>query len=148
MYRFLLGLILVILLSSCATIKMSYNRDRILNKYSEGFQIYLDSSLIDLENYYLDSDNIKSIVRDKKKDAIYIDRDSMIEFLDFKEFFNESEKERLVIINGVPLDPEIGKNMKVSPKALIEVTVLKNDTINSVFTCRTNKDILLFRIKQ
>lgn len=148
MQQVLMSLLLMVTISSCSVVKMKYNRDKILDRYTNGYKIYLDSTLIDLENYYLDSDNIKSIIRDKTKHAIYIQRDSIVKFYDLKEFFQNAKSERLFIFNGVPIETERVMNMKVSPKAIIELTLLRNDTLNSVFSCRTNKEVLLFSVKQ
>ncbi len=148
MQRCLYGLIIILISSSCSTIQINYHRDRILKKYSDDYKIYLDSSLIELKNYYLDRNNVKSVVRDKSKKAIYIDRDSMIEFLEFKEYFLEIKNDRMVILNGIPVESEKGKNLKVSPKSLMEITVLKNDSINSQLFHRNYKDVIIFRIQE
>ncbi len=148
MYRILPCLILIIIVSSCSVIKMNYNRDKILSRYSDSYKIYLDSTLIGLENYYLDSDNIKSVVRDKRSNSIYIERDTILDFLEFKEYFQDKNYNSLLVINGVPVDPETGKNLKVSKKALINITVLKNDSINASLFHHTYQDVLILQIKE
>ncbi|GAK74916.1 MULTISPECIES: hypothetical protein [Nonlabens] len=54
----------------------------------------------------------------------------------------------MVILNGIPVESEKGKNLKVSPKSLMEITVLKNDSINSQLFHRNYKDVIIFRIQE
>lgn len=138
---------LIVLLSSCSIVHMPYKRDKIIRKYTASHEIYLDDSKIDFIDYYLDTGNIKSITRNKNDKTIYIERDSIIPFLTFEEYFKDKGADKLVILNGVPIETENGRKLKISPNALIEVTVLKNDTLNSIFSCRTKDVVIIFKVK-
>jgi hypothetical protein len=127
---------------------LPYSRDNILRKERRDYSIYLDSILIEFENYYLDSDNIKSVTLHKDNNSIYIARDTLEEPLDFKRVqvgnskVNE-EKLGLIILNGVPIDLETITKLRISPNALKEVTILKSNQALGSFNCRTQRGATL-----
>lgn len=135
---------ILLILSSCSVRYISYNRDNILRKERRDYTVYLDSTLIEFENYYLDSDNIKSVTLRKDNNSIYIVRDSLEELLNFKKVQegdpNSNEgKLGLIILNGVPIDLETVTKLRISPKALKEVTILKSNQAPDFYSCRTQR---------
>ncbi len=136
--------LILLLLSSCSVRYISYNRNNILRKERRDYTVYLDSTLIEFENYYLDSDNIKSVILNKDNNSIYIVRDTLEELLNFKKvqegnLICNEEKLGLIILNGVPIDLETVTKLRISPRALREVTILKSNQTPGFYSCRTQR---------
>ena len=82
--KILFSIILAFTFYNCSSYKINYNRDKIINKYSDNYIVLLDNEKIQLENIYLDKDNIKNIIVDKKSKVINISQNKINELFELK----------------------------------------------------------------
>ena len=116
-----------------------------LNKFSEKYQFYLNGDKIDLDTIVLDSRNIKSVIRDKKTNSIYIKEKEVRKLYKFED--NGSKKDSitcyqrtLIILDGIPIAPSV----YIDTYSIKNITILKKSDLNSINLCRrSHRDIML-----
>lgn len=138
---------------SCSTQSVSYNRDKILKKYSD-YKFYVDGLKSDLGTLYLDKNNIKSIVVDKKNKNLNINQNKKVEFFELKNLNLDIlssgrrtfDKNKIghIVVDGILLTDSLKKEIKIDPNAIKSLSILSHDKLNSIVSCRTHdKDFLV-----
>lgn len=152
---FLLILSLVTL-GSCSTKSISYQRKKIIRKYTPSYTIKLNDKKIDFLNTYLDKDNIAKTILDKKLKTLNIVQiDTNAKFLRLIDIEFDSlpvgvannfakRKIEMLILNGEFVSQQKRENTK------IEFSAIKNTTIilAMMTICREPKgNILIIQTK-
>lgn len=142
--RLLTILLFVLLCVSCATKTIKYDREKIINKYVEGYDVILDSEKVNFQNVYLDKDNLEKITVHKKIKTIQIDQiiktelfymnqlnlDSLNKGRDFN--FN---KIGLIIIDGITLTEGYFEDVRIDPNSIKYFEVLSQEKLNNLTLC-------------
>jgi len=150
----ILGLILILLVfSDCASVNIKYDKRNIEKKYlAKEYQITLEGQAIDFENLYLNKDNIKAIIRNRKEKSISIEQKIKPTFIGLKDFESDTlklENIALVIIEGIPIENENWVEIVFEENSVQDFEVLKRETLSKLnFFCSSRSgDILLITIK-
>jgi len=156
--RILLFLFLLIFTFGCATRNIKYDRNKILKKYSTEYKIFVDNQKIDLENIYLDKDNIKNVRIDKRTKELKITQLKLTELFEIKNLKLDSlfpnrnitteRKIDLIIIDGIPLNDSLKEKTKIDLNAIKSILILTQEKMNnSIFCKRQDGDLLLITTK-
>jgi len=145
---------------SCATGSLKYNRNKILEKYSKEYEIFVDNEKTNLEVFFLDKDNIKNIRINKRKKEIKITQHKTTKLLELKNINLDSlytekrgsnkRKIELIVIDGIPLDESLNEKIKIDPNSIESFEIITKEEMNnpaSMFCRAYNGDVLLIMIK-
>lgn len=150
--RFFLLFIMLFSTLGCITQKISYNRDKIIDKYSNNYKIIVDNKTVDFKTTYLDKNNIKDIVLNKSSHEIKINQIKNVELFELKNLNldNLSQYKEIgsIIINGNLMNDSLKDKIKIDPNAIKSLTILNYDKLNSLLFCRTfDKSFLIITTK-
>ena len=155
--RIFLFLLLLTLTFGCATRNINYDRNKILKKYASEFDIILDSEKVNLENLYLDKDNIKTISIDRKEKTVTIDQLKKPELITLNNIYLDSlskgrrgwnKKEiGFIIIDGILLNDKTTEEIKLDPNAIKDFRIQKGEDSKDSRIFRMDKDYLIITTK-
>ena len=155
--RIFLFIILLTLTFSCATRNIKYDRNKILKKYASEFEIILDSEKVNLENLYLDKDNIKATYIDRKEKTVTIDQLKKPELITLNNIYLDSlskgrrgwnKKEiGFIIIDGILLNDKTTEEIKLDPNAIKDFRIQKGEDSKDSRIFRMDKDYLIITTK-
>tara|TARA_R110000751_G_scaffold2875_5_gene15054 strand:- start:925 stop:1536 length:612 start_codon:yes stop_codon:yes gene_type:complete len=155
--RIFLLLLILTLTFGCATRNIKYDRNKILKKYASEFDIILDSENVNLENLYLDKDNIKATFIDRKEKTVIIDQLKKTELITLNTIYLDSlskgrrgwnKKEiGFIIIDGILLNDKTTSEIKLDPNAIKDFRIQKGEDSKDSRIFRMNKDYLIIRTK-
>ncbi len=142
----------------CSMQTINYNRNKITEKYSKKYQIFLDGEKVDFETIYLDKSNIRNIVVNKKSKELNINQKTNVKFFELRNLNLDSlssgrrswdkKKIDLIVIDGVLITDSLKDKIKLDPNAIKSLSILTNDKLNSVVSCRTyENDFLVITTK-
>ena len=137
--RIFLLLLILTLTFGCATRNIKYDRNKILKKYASEFDIILDSEKVNLENLYLDKDNIKATSIDRKEKTVTIDQLKKPELITLNNIYLDSlskgrrgwnKKEiGFIIIDGILLNDKTIAEIKLDPNAIKVFRIKKGEDL-------------------
>lgn len=155
--RIFLLLLILILTFGCATRNIKYDRNKILKKYASEFDIILDSEKVNLENLYLDKDNIKATSIDRKEKTVTIDQLKKPELITLNNIYLDSlskgrrgwnKKEiGFIIIDGILLNDKTTAEIKLDPNAIKVFRIQKGEDSKDSRIFRMDKDYLIITTK-
>ena len=156
--KILFSIILAFTFYNCSSYKINYNRDKIINKYSDNYIVLLDNEKIQLENIYLDKDNIKNIIVDKKSKVINISQNKINELFELKNINLDSlsngrrgwnkKKIELIVLNGIPINDSLVEKIKIDPNSIKSVQIVTENTLNTKMNGkRFDGDLLVITTK-
>lgn len=155
----LCSLVLVLLLTqSCATRQITYDRIKILQKYSPDYVMFVDDEKVDLEFLYLDKDNVKQVNINKRTQELKITQfkktklfkliNLSLDSLAYKSMDVVKKEVDLILIDGLLLTDSLVKKTKVDPNAIQSFTVISQKKMVEMITCRAyNGDIIFITTK-
>tara|TARA_R110002072_G_scaffold301851_3_gene482617 strand:+ start:1991 stop:2449 length:459 start_codon:yes stop_codon:yes gene_type:complete len=144
--------IIFILMSflGCATNIIKYDRYKIEKRYVDNFNIRLDSIKINFQNYFLDKENIKSIVVDRKQKTIWIDRVHLKKIKTFSELELDtleawtSNELTLTIINGIPYTQDMLNKLMFENQSIKWTKLISNsELLNNCFFNRKRNILVI-----
>ena len=157
--RIFLLLFLLTFTFSCATRNIKYDRNKILKKYSADYKTFVDNQNMNLENVYLDKDNIENIRIDKKAKELKITQFKRTELFKLNNLnldslssdrrgWNKNEI-GLIIIDGVPLTKEIQSKTLIDWNSVKNFRILRGEDLKKKGTTifRTDRDYLIITTK-
>ena len=122
-------LFLVLLLIGCNSIKVKNSREKLLKYEAKGYSISINDSLIKLKQVYLDEEKIKEIKLDKgSKSIVLVHKDKHLNLVPMSYIAEESEPDKLIIIDGSPLERNVIDFSRIEMSAIKSVRVLKDDS--------------------
>ena len=155
--RIFLLLLILTLTFGCATRNIKYDRNKILKKYASEFDIILDSEKVNLENLYLDKDNIKATSIDRKEKTVTIDQLKKPELITLNNIYLDSlskgrrgwnKKEiGFIIIDGILLNDKTIAEIKLDPNAIKVFRIKKGEDSKDSRIFRMDKDYLIITTK-
>lgn len=155
--RIFLLLLILTLTFGCATRNIKYDRNKILKKYASEFDIILDSEKVNLENLYLDKDNIKATSIDRKEKTVTIDQLKKPELITLNNIYLDSlskgrrgwnKKEiGFIIIDGILLNDKTTAEIKLDPNAIKVFRIQKGEDSKDSRIFRMDKDYLIITTK-
>ena len=155
--RIFLLLLTLALTFGCATRNIKYDRNKILKKYASEFDIILDSEKVNLENLYLDKDNIKATSIDRKEKTVTIDQLKKPELITLNNIYLDSlskgrrgwnKKEiGFIIIDGILLNDKTTEEIKLDPNAIKDFRIQKGEDSKDSRIFRMDKDYLIITTK-
>lgn len=125
---------------SCSTRNIKYDRNKILENYSNDYNIFVDNQEINLNNIFLSKNNIEYVKLDKQKRIINIKQLKSVELVEVKQMYldslrnlnshsDKSKIELLVIVDGFPLKD----SFKIDPKAILTFRILNKEELNNLY---------------
>ena len=111
--------IFIILIFSCKTNNIHYNRDKILKKYSKEYSIFINNEITDFEKNYLDRDNIENITINKKSKKLNITLKKINELFKLSDINIDNrrgwdkKKIDLIIIDGRSISDSLKNFIKI-----------------------------------
>ena len=142
---------------SCATRNIKYDRNKILKKYATEFDIILDSEKVNLENLYLDKDNIKVISIDRKGKTVTIEQLKKPDIITLNNIYLDSlnkgrrgwnKKEiGFIIIDGILLTDKTTEEIKLDPNAIKDFRIQKGEDSKDSRIFRMDRDYLIITTK-
>ncbi len=156
--RILLFPFLLIFTFGCATRNIKYDRNKILKKYSTKYKMFVDNRKMNLENIYLDKDNIKNVRIDKRTKELKITQLKLTELFEMKNFILDSlfpnrnittkRKIDLIIIDGIPLNDSLKEKTKIDLNSIKSISILTKEKMNNMVLCKSyDGDVLLISTK-
>jgi hypothetical protein len=88
--KIILTLIILILSIGCATRNIEYDRNKILKKYSNDYNIFVDNQEIDFEKIYLNKYNIAYVKIDNQNKKVNIKQLKTVELIEVKKIYLDS----------------------------------------------------------
>jgi hypothetical protein len=157
MKKFIL-ILLILIHFGCSTYEVKYNRNEIVKKYSAKYKTFIDNENLDLEAHFLDRDNIKKVVVNKKTKELKITQINKVVFFELKNLNLDSlssgrrgwnkKKIDLIIIDGIPLSDSLKSIVKIDPNAIKSLEFLsKEKLVNNSFCKEINGDLLVITTK-
>lgn len=150
-------LLLLTFAFSCATRNIKYDRSKILKKYATEFDIVLDSEKVNLENLYLDKDNIKVTSIDRKEKTVTIEQLKKPELITLNNIYLDSlskgrrgwnKKEiGFIIIDGILLTDKTTEEIKLDPNAIKDFRIQKGEDSKGSRIFRMDRDYLIITTK-
>ena len=157
--RIFLLLTILTLTFGCATRNINYDRNKILNKYSTEYQMFVDNKKVDLETLFLDKDNIENIRIHKGKKELKITQLKPTELFEMKKLNLDSlsagrrgwnkNKISLIVIDGIPLIDSLKEKTQIDLNAIEHLEILTQEKLNKNTTwCRGfDGDVLIIKTK-
>ncbi len=155
--RIFLFLLLLTLTFGCATRNIKYDRNKILKKYATEFDIILDSEKVNLENLYLDKDNIKVTSIDRRAKTVIIEQLKKPELITLNNIYLDSlSKGRIgwnkkeigfIIIDGILLTDKTTEEIKLDPNAIKDFRIQKGEDSKDSRIFRMDRDYLIITTK-
>lgn len=156
--RIFLILFVLIFTFGCATRNIKYDRNKILEKYSADYEMFVDNEKMDLETLFLNKDNIENIRIDKRTRELKITQLKPTELFAIKNFKLDSlfpdriievkRKIDLIIIDGIPMTDSLKENTKIDLNGIKSISILTQEKMNnSTFGRRYDGDLLLITTK-
>ncbi len=157
--RIVLLLFLLSFTFSCATRNIQYDRNKILKKFSTDYEMFVDNKKMDLENVYLNKENIENVHIDKQAKEIRITQFKPTEFFELKNLNLDSlsvgqraedkRKIALIIIDGIILAESTLEKTKIDPNAVKSFTIVSSEIMERTNFCRAyDGSILLIQTKE
>ncbi|MNK30234.1 hypothetical protein D3C87_486500 [compost metagenome] len=151
-------LFFLVFINGCSTRTISYDREKILKKYSTDYKIFVDDENLDLSTVYLDKNNIKTVLIDKKKKELKINQISKVDLFDLKNLNLDSlssgrrgwDKKKIVllIINGKVIPDSLKIKTKLDPNAIKSFEIISEEKLNNLTFCRRiDGDFLVIKTK-
>ena len=156
--RIFLLLLILTLTFGCATRNIKYDRNKILEKYSSEYNVFLDNEKIDLEAVFLDKGNIENIRIDKRAKELKITQIKPTKLFAIKNFkldslfpdrkIDATRKIDLIIIDGIPMTDSLKEKTKIDLNAINSISILTKEKWNNSSTGRSlDGDLLLITTK-
>ena len=155
--RIFLLLFLLFFTFSCATRNINYDRNKILKKYASEFNIIVDSENVNLQNLYLDKENIKSTSIDRKEKTVTISQFKKPELISLSDIYLDSlSKSRrgwnkkeigFIIIDGILLNNKTLEEIKLDPNAIKDFRIQKGEDSKDSRIFRMDRDYLIITTK-
>ena len=155
--RIFLLLFLLFFTFSCATRNINYDRNKILKKYASEFNIIVDSENVNLQNLYLDKENIKSTSIDRKEKTVTISQFKKPELISLSDIYLDSlSKSRrgwnkkeigFIIIDGILLNDKTLEEIKLDPNAIKDFRIQKGEDSKDSRIFRMDRDYLIITTK-
>lgn len=151
--------LLVTITFSCASRDINYDRNKLLNRYSESYKTFVDNQEVDLEYLYLNKNNIHQVVLNKKSKHLNIYQNKPTKFFEIKNLNLDSlssgrrgwnkNKIALIVINGIPLTEEDIEKTKIDTNAIESLNIISQQKLNETTTwCRGfDGDVLIINTK-
>jgi hypothetical protein len=118
-------IIIIISLSACSSVK--FHRDRLLKMQNNGYQIFVDYKVVNLDTFYInpedvsfDSRNLTKLYFKSKRPFIFIGMDATYQNFDYLE------GDYLLIIDGVPVIDSLKSKIKFEGNFINKITILKS----------------------
>lgn len=132
-----------------------------IKKYEDEYEIFIGDQLIDLNNIYLNKDNIERVELKKPLKKIKISQIKKSKFTRIDEleltidslYVNSDTIDKheisVVIIDGIVISDSLKKLTKIETNAIKNLSIIKyNSKLNSTLFCRRPKgEILVVEIK-
>lgn len=145
---------LLFLALGCATRNITYNRNKIIKKYSSDYNILLDNKKINLNKIYLDKNNIENIRLDKRNKILNINQLKSIKLVEVKQMYldsiseenkvlNKDEVELLVVIDGMPVIDDA----KIDTNSIKSFTILSQEKMSNITICRPLHGVVIITTK-
>ena len=145
--------ILLLVIYSCSTNIINYDRAKIIRKQNAEYSVYLNDNKIDINNVYLDKNNIKNVEINRKKKSITINQQQKrklvkLKNINFNKFIKDSayrkeNKNILVVINGVPLQDSMVEKTKLEMNSIKSIKYIPANEQETISCEPQNKDILI-----
>ena len=143
--------------SSCATRNIKYDRNKILKKYASEFNVIVDSEKVNLENLYLDKENIERTSIDRKEKTVTINQFKKPELISLNNIYLDSlskgrrgwnKKEiGFIIIDGILLNDKTLEEIKLDPNAIKDFRIQKGEDSKDSRIFRMDRDYLIITTK-
>ncbi|MCK7589989.1 hypothetical protein M0G43_05330 [Subsaxibacter sp. CAU 1640] len=128
-----------------------------MKKYATEFDIILDSEKVNLENLYLDKDNIKVTSIDRKAKTVRIEQLKKTELITLNNIYLDSlskgrrgwnKKEiGFIIIDGILLTDKTTEEIKLDPNAIKDFRIQKGEDSKDSRIFRMDRDYLIITTK-
>lgn len=150
--RIFLFLLILTLTFGCATRNIKYDRNKILEKYSTDYKLFVDNEKVDLETLFLNKDNIENVRIDKRTRELKITQLNPTELCAIKNFKLDSlfpdRTIDLLIIDGIPMTDNLKEKTKIDLNAINSISIIAQEKMNnSTFGRRYDGDLLLITTK-
>lgn len=130
MRSFLFTIFLALSLTSCITnISTKNSRDNFLKYRKEGYTVKLNDSVIRIDQLILDENKMEEILVDKFDKIVSIKYSENLNVFPAYWVVESTEKDKLLIIDGVPIRHEELDSLKIEKSAFNSVQV-KTETTN------------------
>ncbi|NOJ75322.1 hypothetical protein [Empedobacter stercoris] len=146
--------IFIILIFSCKTNNIHYNRDKILKKYSKEYSIFINNEITDFEKNYLDRDNIENITINKKSKKLNITLKKINKLFKLSDINIDNrrgwdkKKIDLIIIDDRSISDSLKNFIKIDPNAIKSINIVpQNKMNNQAFGKQFNGDLLIITTK-
>jgi hypothetical protein len=140
--------LLLILVSSCASRYIKYDRHKLIKKYSSKYKTFVDKKEVNLKNTYLDKNNIKNVYIDKHKKKLIINQFKPVALMELKNLkldslitgnkLKKNTKIQLILIDGVPLSEHMIKKTKIDIHAIKSINLINFET-----SCKDGEILLI-----
>ena len=135
---------LILLLIGCNSIKVKNSREKLLKYEAKDYSISINDSLIKLKQVYLDEEKIQEIKLDKgSKSIMLVHKDKHLNLVPLSFITKENEPEKLIIIDGSPLQTNEIDFLKIEMSAIKSIKVVKDDSLHG----KSFKKIILVSTK-
>ncbi|MFD2696987.1 hypothetical protein ACFSQ0_03205 [Mesonia sediminis] len=156
--RIFLLLLILTLTFGCATRNIKYDRNKILEKYSADYKLFVDNEKMNLETLFLNKDNIENVQINKRTQELKITQLKPTELFAIKNFRLDSlfpdrkieakRKIDLIIIDGIPMTDSLKEKTKIDLNAINSISIITQEKMNnSTFGRRYDGDLLLITTK-
>jgi len=157
--RIYLILFLLIFTFGCATRHIKYDRNKISKKYSKNYTTFVDNKKMALETVYLDKNNIKDVIINRKLKELKITQFKRTKLFEIKNLNLDSlsagrrgwkkNKIALIVIDGIPIIDSLKEKTKIDINTIEHLEIIPQDKMNKGTTwCRGfNGDVLIIKTK-
>ena len=126
-------LLIFMVFSGCVSVKIKYDKRKIERIYfDKNYQIKLQGQIIDFENHYLNKNNIKSVVKNRREKTINIEHKTKPKFIGLKDFESDTLSLKdisLVIIEGLVIENENWEKIKFEQNIVKSFEILERDAL-------------------
>ncbi|MEK8179911.1 hypothetical protein WMW71_06115 [Flavobacterium buctense] len=130
MKSFVFSILLFLSLTACtSSISAKNSREKLLKYRKEGYSVRLNDSVIRIDQLILDENKMEEILVDKFDKIVTIKYSESLNVVPAYWTVKSNEKDKLLIIDGVPIRHEELDSLKIEMSAFNSIQV-KNETIN------------------
>ena len=142
-------ILIILILSSCATKSIEFNRQKFLKLEKDGYSITFDSEKINFDNFYINKEKINSVTKQNRKKTVSIissGKSRMITGNDLEsQIINDTKipEFELLIIDGKMYGKNEVKNILIDLNSVKTVTIIKKEDIQNSIPHRILKNDLV-----